>query len=534
MIRKLTFFTGNHVKLAHARYIAEQYPISIVGFRERTYHAGYHEPRLTSRDEIFEASYESAKGQFAKAKLSPENNPFILEDTSVKIHALSTEATEVPGVDIKYWMRETGFAAVDAELNSRGRGRAVEVRSDILLHVPENKKRLWGVNEPFLTFTGTQSGHIVNSEQDFDTNLVFPWLDNQTFNKWFVPTGSDCPLGALPIDQADKYDFRRKAFAKLFQFLASKGEIAKSAEQMSLPLETRPQTILFCGPTCAGKTTASQYLAQHLGFLHLEASDFMHLSYHLRHGYEAEIEIGDFAESALAQKPLIAAEKVVEFIRQYVRSSIVVSGFRAPDEVVHLEDEMKVLGRELQTIFIEATPAERFERMKARMRPGDIVSFERFCRRDLQQERMGLSKIAQLSGVTKLPNHRAIPDFYDSVGAIAEDGKLKSTREAQKVDDLREVGALGLEEAILLTLLKRWDFTEDRTSFTTTEIANLIAADFPKMPAKHKDNVSRFFNQEYSPLFEVDSQAAGGARRFRLSNTGFGIASQLLREQLSN
>lgn len=521
------------MKLAHARYIAEQYPISIVGFRERTYHAGYYEPRLTSRHEILEASYESAKAQFSKAKLSPENNPFILEDTSVKIDALSTGDAEVPGVDVKYWMRETSFAALDAELRGIGQGRTVQVRSDILLHVPESKKRLWGVTEPFLIFTGVQSGHIVESEEEFDTNLVFPWLDNQTFNKWFVPAGSNRPLGALPIDQADKYDFRREAFAKLFDFLASKGEIARSAEQMALPLETCPQTILLCGPTCAGKTTASQYLAQDFGFLHLEASDFMHLSYHLRHGYEAEIEIGDFAESALAQKPLIAAQKVVEFIRQNVRSSIVVSGFRAPEEVTHLAEEMKVLGRELETIFIDAPSAERFERMKARMRPGDIVSFEKFCGRDQQQDRMGLSRIQSIPGVSKLQNHGTIDDFYRSVRGIAMDAELGHLCEAQTVDDLQGVTALGLEEAILLTLLKRWDFTEDRASFTTTEIANLIAADFPCMPAKHKDNVSRFFNQEYSPLFEVDSPTGGGPRRFRLSNTGFGISAQLLRNQLA-
>lgn len=529
MIRKLTFFTGNHVKLSHARYIAEQYPIKIVGFRERTYHAGYHEPRLTSRSEILEASYASAKEQLAKAKLSADTHPFILEDTSVRIEALSDERTEVPGVDIKYWMQDATFSSLDEDLKKLGRGRDVQVRSDILLHVPENKRKAWSGGDPFLIFTGVQRGSVVEKEEDFATNLVFPWLDNQTFNKWFVPTGADHPLGALPIDVADNYDFRRKAFAQLYDFLSSKGEIAKSAEQMFLPLETRPLTILLCGPTCAGKTTASQYLAQNFQFLHLEASDFMHLSYHLRHGYDGMIEIGDFAESALSQKPLIAAEKVVDFIRENVRSSIVVSGFRAPEEVLHLQAEMRVLGRELLIIYIEATQVERFKRLRARMRPGDDISFEKFCLRDQQQDRMGLSNIRSLTSVSSLLNHDTPEQFTSSISRIAEGASLIKISPNLSVSALREITTLSLENAIFLSLLNKWEFKEDRKFYTTTQIANLIASDFPAIPPKHKDNVSRFFNQEYSPLFEVENTKVGSARKFRLSNTGFGIATQVLR-----
>lgn len=533
MIRKLTFFTGNHVKLSHARYIAEKYPIKIIGFRERTYHAGYREPRLTSRTQILEASYASAKEQLAKAKLSADTHPFILEDTSVRIEAFSDEKTEIPGVDIKYWMQNATFAALDEELRKLGKGRNVHVRSDVLLHVPENKRKAWSAGAPYLIFTGLQTGSIVEKEESFTTNLVFPWLDNQTFNRWFVPTGADHPLGALNIDEADNYDFRRKAFAKLYEFLSAKGEIAKTAEQMLLPLETRPLTVLLCGPTCAGKTTASQYLAQNFQFLHLEASDFMHLSYQLRHGYDGMIEIGDFAESALSQKPLIAAEKVVDFIRENVRSSIVVSGFRAPEEVVHLQEEMRVLGRELVVINIEATQTERFKRLRARMRPGDDISFEKFCLRDQQQERMGLSKIRLLPSVSPLLNHGTLDQFISSISRIAEDAALTKIPPNLPVSALRGLKTLGLENAIFLSLLNKWEFKEDRKFYTTTEIANLIAKDFPEIPPKHKDNVSRFFNQEYSPLFEVKNTRKGSARKFRLSNTGFGIATRILRSLCS-
>src|ERR1700722_15687227 len=101
-MRDLTFFTSNATKLAHARYIAEGWPIRIKGFRQRTYHANYHEPRLSSREELLEASYRSAIEQCAKAGISTEVHPFILEDTTVRIEALSSPAKEVPGLDVKY------------------------------------------------------------------------------------------------------------------------------------------------------------------------------------------------------------------------------------------------------------------------------------------------------------------------------------------------------------------------------------------------------------------------------------------------
>ena len=35
------------------------------------------------------------------------------------------------------------------------------------------------------------------SENEIKTNLVYPWLDNKTFNKWFIPDGVSVPLSAF-------------------------------------------------------------------------------------------------------------------------------------------------------------------------------------------------------------------------------------------------------------------------------------------------------------------------------------------------
>lgn len=531
-MRDLTFFTSNPIKLSHARHIAESFPVKIIGFRQRTFHAGYDEPRLHSRREILQASYESAKEQLKKANLSPDSHPFILEDTSVRISALSDDTREVPGVDIKYWMEGRTFTELDELLGKSGGSRQASVRSDVLLHIPNSLKVRWQIDAEFIVFTGIQEGFIIDREFYFQSNLVFPWLDNQSFSKWFCPNASGKPLGSLPIEVADKFDFRRKSFVKLFNFLISKGYLSKKAEQMRLPLESKPITFVLCGFTCAGKTTVSQYLSKKFGFLHLEASDFMHLSYHYRHGFDGEVRIGDFAESALSQKPLIAAEKVVEFIRSNPAESVVVSGFRSPSEVEYLKREMKVLGRQLLRIFLEARPETRFKRLRLRQRPGDDLTFEQFCERDQQQERMGLIQIHRLSGVSYIKNDGTLQELFGSFNRIVEAEGGLPVPDTPPISKLENIRVIGLENAILLALLSVWKDDEARDFFTTTEIAKLISRVMPNAARKHKDNVSRYFNQDFYPYYEISRSENGRTHTYRLSNTGYGIAIRTLRAEL--
>lgn len=107
-MRDLIFCTSNSTKLSHARYLMEGQPARIKGFRQHTYHANYEEPRVASREELLKASYENALRQFARARISTDTNPFILEDTSVRIDALSTDGEDRPGLDIKFWMQDPG------------------------------------------------------------------------------------------------------------------------------------------------------------------------------------------------------------------------------------------------------------------------------------------------------------------------------------------------------------------------------------------------------------------------------------------
>ncbi|MER9305898.1 AAA family ATPase [Mesorhizobium sp. M0293] len=528
-MRELTFFTTNPTKLAHARYLAEGHQIRIQGFRQRTYHAGYVEPRLTSREAILEASYRSAKRQILKAGYSEATHPFILEDTSVRIDALSGTDNDVPGVDIKYWMDGRTFASLDSILRASGNVRGATVRSDVLLYVPSNYRKSWGIDKDYVVFTGEQDGTIVDIEREYDTNLVYPWLDNKSFNRWFQPAGCDAPLGSLPIEVADKVDFRRKSFQQLFEFLDERRYSSVARTQLQLPLDHRPNIIL-CGYTCAGKTTASQYLARAFGYLHVEASDFMYLSYYYRHGYHGVLSIGDFAESALAQKPTIAAEKVAEYILENLSEPIVISGFRAKQEIIHLEKEMALCGKDFERHFVVADEQARFERLLARARPGDDLTIGEFRARDHQQERMGLELIKKSPGVLALDNNGSVQTYFNSMNQLVGAESKDEIDIESSLASVARISDVGLQDAILIALLSVWKDDETRKFYTTTEMANLISAVFPKMRPKHKDNVSRYFNQDYYVFYEIHRNK--NAKKYRLSNTGYGMAIRTLRSTL--
>lgn len=527
---KLIFFSTNRTKLAHVRYMAEGYPVSIESFRRKTFYASYTEPRIDCREELLRMSYESALEQAENSGINTKKRFFFLEDTSATVEALSTEGQEVPGVNIKYWMKDTRFKELDKVLTQCS-NRHVTVRSDILLHIPETFRREWGIKENYLVFVGTQEGSVVENEQKIETNLVFPWLDNKTFNKWFVPHGEAKPLSSLPIEVADKYDFRRHAFSKMMRFFEQNGLYESSFEQRSLALEKTCQysspVLILCGFPCAGKTTLSQYLVREYAYIHIEASDFMYLSFYLRHDLGTGVRISDFAEEALNQKPEIAAEKVAEYIKTLDDAPIVVSGFRSIKEVEWLENELERWenSRTLTVGFIEAEQSTRFKRSNRRRRDGEGITIDRFKEQEAQQIRMGLNGILSFPNRTIVPNEGTFEEFfYEAERRLEPSNK---SRHGSKIDFsiFRDHSKnIGLEAPILMALLCNWEDGEDRPYFTTTEIAKLINKLFPSMKPKHKDNVSRYFNQDFYAFYEMFSDLDENKRKYRLSNTGYGRA----------
>ncbi len=526
---KLIFFTSNRVKLAHARHWAENFDLIITGFRQRTYHADYDEPKLSSRDEVLAASYNNALAQCKRAGINVENTAFILEDTSVTIHGLSSDDEDIPGVNIKYWMQDMSFTYLDMLLKENGNDRRAEVCSNVLLHAPHYYREILGLDIDFRIFSSKQGGIVVDKEVEFETNLVYPWLDNQTFNQWFQPFGADKPLGALDIELADKLDFRRGSFLDTFRFLGAAPRLPKSRNQFELSFDSRPNIIL-CGYTCSGKTTASQYMANAYDYQHVEASDFMQMSFFRRHGVKNSIRTSNFAEIALREKPLIVAQQVLQYIEEEWTTPAVVSGFRSIMEVNYLVENIQFSSRSCIVVFLQADFKERYRRLKNRMRAGDAVSIAEFGEKDNQQKRMGLDEIKNNPTTRLWVNDGSLEDYYRFL-----DTQLPKDFESNI--DLLEIKCqfcnqldVKLEDSILVTLLDEWSDVEvERKYFTTTEIAAKINTLFSNIQPKHKDNVSRYFNQDFHSYFEVFVLPKEGICKYRLSNTGHSRALHILK-----
>ena len=509
----LAFITSSRIKRAHAEYLCRNYDLVISG--QKNYGVGYNEPRITQKEQLLEQSITDALKRWRKNASSPDAKFFFIEDTSVVIHALSSDDEEVPGVDIKYWMREHDFESVDALLKQHGNNRQVTVFSTVLLCVP---KELEGVGGRHLYFVSSSSGKIVDREHSFVTNPVYPWLDNKTFNKWFVPDGCEVPISMLEIREADKHDFRVGAFNGMLEFLVKHGVLKKKdfiqhqAKQIALanlPIKL-PMLYLISGPTCAGKTTLAQYLVKRYGYYHIEASDFMYLSYYQKHGVGSSVKIRDFAHAVLKEDPAIVVRQIIRFLPQIGKASIVLTGFRDPREVDVFFELYKGTDN-IEVIYIDADAAIRYKRYADRARHG-LTSIEEFERENIRQVEMGIKEI----GAKYCDDHLYNEASFDALYSLFD--KMYGCDIAVEVEDekIDLVPPSALEDAILIAMLVA---VESGRYYTTTEISKLIGDAFREFDIKKdKNNVSRYFNQYFRPYFEIAVE--NDTRKYRLSETG--------------
>lgn len=505
---ELVFFTSSRIKLEHARHLCKNYAVQLTGFREKTYGANYDEPRIYDRSELIEKSYQDALLRWNKA--SSGNGFFILEDTSVVIDAFSSER-ETPGLDIKYWMQDKNFETLDAELKALGNNRRVTVRSDLILHLPKEWQGKEG--KSYLQFTSSISGKVVNKEQVFETNALYPWLDNKTFNKWFIPDGSKKPVSLLPIAEADQHDFRAPAFKDMLEYLERHQKIHANIESsIQTSFDFSPKLFVICGPTCAGKTTLAEYLANKYIYWHIEASDFMRLNYYQRHGVSENLDIGRFAAQALKEKPEIVAEQILKSIKQLETIPVIITGFRSPAELEWFRNNYSG-NFSIELVFVDAESEIRYLRSVDRQRESDSESKEEFLQRDTQQAAMGLTEFRLAYPDNIITNNASLESYFDRFEQRYPNSFVKVEIDS-KTSKILSSGEL--ERQILFALAK---YKDNKTFFTTTEVAGLINHNLTNAKPKSKNNVSRYFNQTFYPYYEI--KVIDGKRKYRLSNTGY-------------
>ena len=509
---EIVFISSSRTKFAHIEYGLEgsNYYIS----PQKNYGIGYEEPRIYNREELLKESYVDAKKRFAKSVSNAEDKFFILEDTSVIIDALSDSENEVPGLDIKYWMQENTFDDVDTLLKEKD-NRVCTVRSDILLHLPKQLQEKY--KKEYMVFTGTQKGVICKKEKVFETNPLYPWLDNKTFNKWFVPIEyeeKDTSISQLKIEEARKYDFRLNALEKMISFLDNEklDEYSKQNKSHYIPNLFEATTFILLGSTCAGKSTLAEYMAKKYQYYHIEASDFMYLEYHKRHGANPNIAIGDFAQKVLEQNPIIVAKEVVDFCKKLGSEPIVISGFRTIDEVEYFQ---KNHYKNVQLLYIDTEQKLRYERCKLRKRNDVAMTWDKFQQKDTQQYDIGV-RVLEERIEDKISNNDSFEKYFETFEISFHDFiKSDSFRSKKMLEDMR------LEDLILITLI---DYPDNY--YSTTEIAKLINEKFSDLKPKSKNNVSRYFNQYFHPYYDIVSE--NGTNKYAINTTGLSQARYLL------
>jgi adenylate kinase family enzyme/inosine/xanthosine triphosphate pyrophosphatase family protein len=518
----ITFITSNQTKVAHARYLCKGYDVNILQYKKLFYGVGYNEPRIYDRRELLQRSFDDALRRWEKNVAGSGNRLFFIEDTSVRIDALSDEKNEVPGVDVKYWMQAINFTSLDKLLREHGNNRKVSVSSHVILFLTDSLKEKVGTKDRYKVFTSTSNGNIVEHEQQIETQILYPWLDNKTFNKWFVPDGYSLPISLLKIEDADNGDFRKGAFQQMLRFLKENGQIESSPKPMPDLRLQFDDIFVVCGPTCSGKSTIGKYLVDNYGYYHIEASDFMTLRYHETHGAKSQIDKHKFAAEVLNIDPLFVVDKVLDYL--YVREiydKFVITGFRTVNEVSSFMK--RFISAKLKLIYLNADFDTRFKRWVLRKRDTDTYTQERFEKIDLLQKGMGVTDISRMIGTKNLDNNwDGLKYLYTSFDKVIDAEKTKIQHRNEET--LCQLDNISLEKAILITLALIYQ--EDETKYvTTTEISKQINHIFKKSK-KNKNNVSRYFNQSYSLYFDVKKE--GRKIKYKISPIGYSEAMKLL------
>lgn len=413
---RLFFYTTSSEKFAQAQFAFQRSGLSVTEFKSR--HDPYREDEEGTSRELLTRAID----EICETVQPAASTLFFVEDTSLRIDALSGPTSEVPGLHVKDWFARTSFGELDRQLKVAGDARTATVKSDIALHVPN-------LEEP-LFFHGETSGVVANTPPGFQASIEHPWLRPDSFNGWLVPDGSDCPLGGMTVEESWRYDFRAKALTELI------GRLEEYAAVLNLPTaastrrvkrlraleptlfsDDRP-TFVVIGPTCAGKTTFGNRAAKlsegREPMLHIEASDIVRT---FDGGPKAGESPLDFALRVLGAHGFdVAARRIVdEYYGDQLRTGAVITGFRTIEELLYVRSALSMT----RVLYLDAPLRTRYDRFLQRRRSADdTLSLEEFKRLDLDQGSFGLLSAGSQLADVRLVNDQNLDTYFQQIEAI--------------------------------------------------------------------------------------------------------------------
>ena len=414
-LERVYFYTSSTEKYLQARRYFDQRGLLVDYFRSRT--DPYDEDESGSSIELLTKALSDVVAHIGAGSL------IFIEDTSVRIEALSTPDRDFPGLKVKEWFANTTFEECDGSILEAGGDRRATVKSDIALHVP-------GLGRPVF-FHGETQGSVAVSSPKFAANPQYPWLTPKTFNGWFVPEGCAEPLGALSPELAWSHDFRVRAFSALIARLeeyAAALNLPPSAyrrrRRLRLPQDELPQlfgsgqnqaaALLVIGRTCAGKTTLAEYVSGRHGLLSIEASAVVRS---LGVPREESDDADGFSYAMRVLDTLghdVVSREIVERFGASLDDPFVISGLRDTAEIRFMRQAVP----RSRIVLVEASERARFDRHLRRGRPGAEQTLADFRRRDKRQDLFGVLPVADDLADIRIANEGRIEDYHAEIDVL--------------------------------------------------------------------------------------------------------------------
>jgi len=325
----LFFVTSNIVKSYHINHLCNLFGIPIKYYKN--IFQSYQENYNLLPEEAIKFSIN-----FIAQKLK-HLGLFFIEDSSIKIDALSEDNKEYPGLETKEFFIDKDFSDIDRLIKSKGNNRKATIISRMGLHLPGNV-------EPEV-FYGEIKGKITEREPKINkSNKNAIWLYDKSPINYFIPNGENDVLSNLNIKDSYEYDVRLKALEKMFYRLFQFIKIIENAKSIYIKVKSdkvnqlplfNPKVLIISGYTGAGKTTSATYLENKYGYHFLEESEAVKkefVSLDFREG-----NLFNFVNNTIKSKDPLYFIKLLIKNENVNSDKIVISGIRNPKEIDYLK-----------------------------------------------------------------------------------------------------------------------------------------------------------------------------------------------------
>lgn len=409
---RVVFFTSSASKYFQARLVFSMHGLELTqrAHDDRAYSEDYSAgPTELLSSAVAEVNRRSGGGAL-----------FFVEDTSIRVEALTQGVEDVPGLRAKEWFDETTFDSLQRAIEAAGGDRRATVTSRIALSLP-------GLSRPQL-FEGSMAGKIVEALPALTTDPLYPWLASDNFSAWIVPDGADRTLSAMSFEQSLEYDFRVRSLQRLIDRLEEYALVANAGPPIFIPpvrvRDSQPTLFtiekpvtLVVGPTCAGKSTFGAIAQADIDAHVVDASSIVRVIREERD--QSAIDIGTFATDLLGNEgPDVVARRISsEFIDGRPRDRpLVITGFRAIEEIEFMRESIA----NLRVISIETPARIRYERYQRRGTRRDVSNFDDFQNLDAEQHAFGLLPVASALADLRIENIHSLEIYYEQIASVLD------------------------------------------------------------------------------------------------------------------